>query len=105
MADSTNVQYLRGDDFEAILDVLEDTEEVEEQFAVIVRNVSCKSGNFESKFRSTVLKFAMHPVCMVCSTRVNKRNPTKARANIKLIYRFPSMKISSRTLLNQGILI
>ena len=40
MADSTNPQYLRGDDFEAILDVLEDTEEVEEQFAVIVRNVS-----------------------------------------------------------------
>ena len=99
MADSTNPQYLLGDDFEAILDVLEDTEEVEEQFAVIVRNVSCKSGNFESKFRSTVLKFAMHPVCMVCSTRENKRNPTNAHANIKRIYRFPSMKIS-RTLLN-----
>ena len=40
MADSTNGQYLRGDDFEAILDVLEDTEEEEEQCAVIVRNVS-----------------------------------------------------------------
>ena len=105
MADSTNPQYLRGDDFEAILDVLEDTEGVEEQFAVIVRNVSCKNGNFESKFRSSVLKFAMHPVCMICSIRVIKRNPTNARANIKLIYRFPSMKISSRTLLNQGILI
>ena len=37
MADSTNGQYLRGDDFEAIW---EETEEVEEQCAVIVRNVS-----------------------------------------------------------------
>ena len=58
MADSTNGQYLRGDDFEAILDILEDTEEVEVQCAVIVRNVSCKSGNSESKFRIAVLKFA-----------------------------------------------
>ena len=33
-------QYLRGDDFEAILDVFEDSGEVEEQCAVIVRNVS-----------------------------------------------------------------
>ena len=40
MAYSTNGQYQRGDDFEAIFDVLEDTEEVEEQCAVIVRNVS-----------------------------------------------------------------
>ena len=32
--DTTN--GLRGDDFEAILDVLKDTEEVEEQCAVIV---------------------------------------------------------------------
>ena len=39
-ADSTNFQYLSGDDFEAILDVLEDSGEVEEQCAVIVRNVS-----------------------------------------------------------------
>ena len=45
MADSTNFQYLRGDDFEAILDVFEDTEEVEEQCAVIVRKVSWKRGN------------------------------------------------------------
>ena len=43
MADSTNFQYLRGDDFEAILDVFEDTEEVEEQCAVIVRNVKLKT--------------------------------------------------------------
>ena len=40
MADSTNGLLLCGHDFEAILDVLEDTEEVEEQCVVIVRNVS-----------------------------------------------------------------
>jgi len=40
MADSTDSLFLWGDDFVAILDVLEDTEEVEEQFAVTVRNVS-----------------------------------------------------------------
>jgi len=40
MADSTDSLFLWGDDFMAILDVLEDTEEVEEQFAVTVRNVS-----------------------------------------------------------------
>jgi len=39
MADSTDGLFLWGDDFEAILDVLEDTEELEEQFAVTVRNV------------------------------------------------------------------
>ena len=37
---STDSLFLWGDDFEAILDVLEDTEELEEQFAVTVRNVS-----------------------------------------------------------------
>ena len=42
MADSTNGLFLWGDDFEAILDGLEDTEEVEEQCAVIVRIVSWK---------------------------------------------------------------
>ena len=35
-----NFQYLRGDDFEAILDVLEDSGEAEKQCTVIVRNVS-----------------------------------------------------------------
>ena len=40
MADSTIGLLLCGDDFKAILDVLEDTEEVEEQCVVIVRNVS-----------------------------------------------------------------
>ena len=59
MADSTNGLLLWGDDFEAILDVLEDTEEVEEQCAVIVRNVSSKSGNSVSRFRITVFKFTM----------------------------------------------
>ena len=74
MADSTNPQYLRGDDFEAILDVLEDTEKVGEQFAVIVRNVSWKSGNSESKFRITVLKFAIHGLLDSCKqTKSNKR--------------------------------
>jgi len=55
MADSTDSLFLWGDDFEAILDVLEDTEELEEQFAVTVRNVSWKNGNAESKFRITLL--------------------------------------------------
>ena len=40
MADSADDLFLWGDDFEAILDVLEDAEEVEEQFSVTVRNVS-----------------------------------------------------------------
>ena len=71
MADSTNFQYLRGDDFEAILDVFEDTEEVEEQCAVIVGNVSSKRGNSESKFRITVLKFAMYSL-------LNSRKQTKS---------------------------
>jgi len=38
MADSTDSLFLWGDDFVAILDVLEDTEEVEERFTVTVRN-------------------------------------------------------------------
>jgi len=40
MADCTDGLFLLGDDFEAFLDVSEDTEEVEEQFALTVRNVS-----------------------------------------------------------------
>ena len=73
-------QYKRSvsegtDDFKAILDVLEDTEEVEEQCAVIVRNVSWKSGNSESKFRITVLKFAMYGLLDSCKqTKSNKRS-------------------------------
>ena len=75
MADSTNGQYLRGDDFEAIFDVLEDTEEVEEQCVVIVWNVSWKSGNSESKFRITVRKFAMHGLLDFCKqTKSNQRS-------------------------------
>lgn len=74
MADSTNGLLLWGDDFEASLDVLEDTEEVEEQCAVVVINVSWKSGNSESKFRITVLKFAMHSLLDLCKqTKSNKR--------------------------------
>ena len=75
MADSTIGLLLCGDDFKAILDVLEDTEEVEEQCVVIVRNVSWKSGNSESKFRITVLKFAMHSLLDSCKqTKSNKRS-------------------------------
>ena len=75
MANRPNGLFLWGDDFEAILDVLEDTEEVEEQFAVIVRNVSWKSGNSESKFRITVLKFAMHGLLGSCKqTKSNKHS-------------------------------
>ena len=40
MADSSNGLLLYGDDFEAILDILEDTEEVEEQCVVIAGTVS-----------------------------------------------------------------
>ena len=73
MADSLNGLTLWGDDFEAILNVLEDTEEVEEQCAVKVRNVSWKGGNSESKFRITVLKFAMHSLLDSCKqTKCNK---------------------------------
>ena len=75
MADSTNGQYLRGDEFWSHLDALEDTEEVEEQCAVIVKNVSWNSGNSESKFRITVLKFAMHGLLDSCKqTKSNKRS-------------------------------
>ena len=75
MADSTNFQYLRGDDFEAILDVFEDSGEVEEQCAVIVRNVSWKRGNSKSKFRITVLKFAMYSLLdSRKQTKSNKRS-------------------------------
>ena len=73
MADSTDSLFLWGDDFMAILDVLEDTEEVEEQFAVTVRNVSWKNSDFESKFRITVLKFATHSLLDSCKqTKSNK---------------------------------
>jgi len=75
MADSTDGLFLWGDDFETILDVLEDTEEVEEQFAVTARNVSWKNGNFESKFRITALKFATHSLLDSCKqTKSNKRS-------------------------------
>ena len=75
MADSANFQYLRADDFEAILDVFEDSGEVEEQCAVIVRNVSWKRGNSESKFRITVLKFAMYSLLdSRKQTKSNKRS-------------------------------
>ena len=102
MADSTDDLCLWGYGLEAILDVFEDAEEVEEQFAVLFRNVSRRNGNFESKFRITVLKFATQSAL---DSSVNKRNPTNAHSNIKIIYCFPSMKISCRTLLKQGILI
>ena len=74
MADSTNGQYQRGDDFEAILDVLENTEEVGEQCAVIVRNVTWKSGNSESKFHIAVLKFAVHGLLDSCKQMKSKRS-------------------------------
>jgi len=40
MADGVDELFVWGEDFEAILDILEDDEEVEEQFSVAVRNVS-----------------------------------------------------------------
>ena len=40
MADGVDDLFVWGEDFEAILDILEDDEEVEEQFSVAVRNVS-----------------------------------------------------------------
>jgi len=101
MADCTDGLSLLGDDFEAFLDVSEDTEEVEEQFALTVRNVSWKMVILSRNFALLFLNLLR----IVCSTRVNKRNPANAHANIKLIYCFPSMKISCRTLLKQGILI
>ena len=68
MADSTNGQYLRGDDFWNHFGRFgRHWRLVEEQFAVIVRNVSWKSSNSESKFRITVLKFAMHGL-LACTT-------------------------------------
>ena len=72
-------QYKRsvseGRRFWSHLDDWEDTEEVEEQCAVIVRNVSWNSGNSESKFRITVLKFAMHrPLDSCKQTKSNKRS-------------------------------
>ena len=72
-------QYKRsvseGRRFWSHLDAWEDTEEVEEQCAVIVRNVSWNSGNSESKFRITVLKFAMHGLLDSCKqTKSNKRS-------------------------------
>ena len=46
MADSTNSLFLWGDDFEAIINVLEDTEEAEEQCVVIVRKCKLKKLQF-----------------------------------------------------------
>ena len=71
-------QYKRsvseGRRFWSHLDAWEDTEEVKEQCAVIVRNVSWNSGNSESKFHITVLKFAMHGLLDSCKqTKSNKR--------------------------------
>ena len=43
MADSTDDLCLWGYGYEAILDVLEDAEEVEEQFAVLFRNLSVQN--------------------------------------------------------------
>jgi len=40
MADSVDDLFVWGEDFEAILGILEDSEEVKEQFSVAVRNVS-----------------------------------------------------------------
>ena len=40
LADGVDDLFVWGEDFEAILGILEDDEEVEEQFSVAVRNVS-----------------------------------------------------------------
>ena len=40
MADGVDDLFVWGEDFEAILSILEDDEEVEEEFSVAVRNVS-----------------------------------------------------------------
>ena len=47
MADSVDDLFVWGEDFEVILGILEDDEEVEEQFSIAVRNVTGKSCNFE----------------------------------------------------------
>ena len=46
MADGVDDLFVWGEDFEAILSILEDDEEVEEEFSVAVRNVSWKRVNF-----------------------------------------------------------
>ena len=47
MADGVDDLFVWWEDFEAILGILEDDDEVEEQFSVAVRNVSWKRCNFE----------------------------------------------------------
>ena len=84
MAESTNGLFLWGDDFEASLDGLEKIEKVGKQCTVIVINVSCKSGNFESKFCITVLKFAMHSMLGSCKQTKSNKGSRKYHAYISL---------------------
>lgn len=50
MADVVDDLFLFGDDFEAILDILEEDEALEEQFTAIASDVSTKKINFDLCF-------------------------------------------------------
>ena len=75
MADGVDDLFVWGEDFEAILGILEDDEEVEELFSVAVRIVSWKSCNFELWFRTSQLNFATDGLLDVCKqTKLNERS-------------------------------
>lgn len=72
MADGVDDLFVWWEDFEAILGILEDDDEVEEQFSVAVRNVSSKSCNFELWFRTTELKFATDGLLDACTNEIQQ---------------------------------
>jgi len=51
MADGIDGLFVFGEDFEAILDLLEEDEATEEQFITAVDDVSTKHSNYSSYFR------------------------------------------------------
>ena len=51
MADETDALVMFGDDVEAILDVLEEDETIQDDFMTAVRLVSIEDCNFDTNFR------------------------------------------------------
>lgn len=49
--------FFFGEEFEVVLDILEDDEELEDEFIVMVKDVSSKYLNFGLVFWFNVLKF------------------------------------------------
>ena len=99
MAGGIHDLYLFGEDFEAILDILEDDGELEEQFESSVGDVSTKLENFYLCFGWSTVKSRAHVptyiVTMVPTT--TSMLCLQGKFNSYLTRNVPVMKINKKT--------